>query len=384
MAQQDRYSNPRENGGRGEHGRQFEDQNWSEGRDSDQDDNPQWGRHQPRQGGAFEDRYAGRGGGESRGNEASQRGRWREQSYGSGRYENEDHLRAGGSYGGQYDTGDSGRYYSSNEGSGSRDWGRGEQRGYGGGRNQDPRQERGAGFGQGWQRGQNEYEQNVERNYGQGAGQQRYGSQTPGSGTSGRYGSDYATTGMELRGQWDRGFSDMSRGTSGGYGQSDSYGGRSGYSSSWSGGVNQPQRQSFRGRGPKGYQRSDERLKEIICERLMDDPNIDASEITVEVRNLEVTLEGTVDDRREKYEIEEFVERCGGVKDVKNQLRVRARGSESGDDRSSTSSSPNAAAPQAGSEANYGTSGRAGISGGTSSSAGSSTSSSTGSSGRSK
>jgi hypothetical protein len=87
------------------------------------------------------------------------------------------------------------------------------------------------------------------------------------------------------------------------------------------------QRQSFRGKGPKGYERSDERLKELICERLTDDDEIDASDITVDVRNGEVTLSGTVDDRRTKYLVEELVERCGGVKEIHNNLRL-SRGQE--------------------------------------------------------
>lgn len=78
---------------------------------------------------------------------------------------------------------------------------------------------------------------------------------------------------------------------------------------------------SFRGRGPKGYTRSDERLLESICERLTDDPRIDASDIEVEVKQQVVTLRGTVSDRRSKYAAEELVEDCG-ARDIDNQLRV--------------------------------------------------------------
>jgi hypothetical protein len=84
-----------------------------------------------------------------------------------------------------------------------------------------------------------------------------------------------------------------------------------------------------RGKGPKGYTRSDDRLKEVICEKLTDDPMIDASEISIEVTGQIVKLTGTVDDRSTKYEIEELVERCGGVKDIDNQLRVRSGSSQS-------------------------------------------------------
>ncbi len=79
----------------------------------------------------------------------------------------------------------------------------------------------------------------------------------------------------------------------------------------------------FRGRGPKGYERSDERLREIICERLTDEPSVDASDVSIEVKDKVVKLTGHVSDRRTKYEIEDLVEHCGGVKDIDNQIRVR-------------------------------------------------------------
>lgn len=79
----------------------------------------------------------------------------------------------------------------------------------------------------------------------------------------------------------------------------------------------------FRGRGPKGYERSDERLREIICERLTDEPSVDASDVSIDVKDKIVKLTGSVPDRRTKYEIEELVERCGGVKDMENHIRVR-------------------------------------------------------------
>jgi osmotically-inducible protein OsmY len=82
------------------------------------------------------------------------------------------------------------------------------------------------------------------------------------------------------------------------------------------------QPESYRGRGPKGYMRSDERLRETICERLTDDPRIDASEIEVDVQQQKVTLRGSVDDRSTKYAVEDLVE-SAGARDIENQLRVR-------------------------------------------------------------
>jgi hypothetical protein len=78
----------------------------------------------------------------------------------------------------------------------------------------------------------------------------------------------------------------------------------------------------FAGRGPKGYQRSDERIKEQLSDRLMDDDDIDASEITVDVKGGEVTLTGMVSSREEKRAAEEIAEQSPGVREVQNHLRV--------------------------------------------------------------
>ena len=81
----------------------------------------------------------------------------------------------------------------------------------------------------------------------------------------------------------------------------------------------------YRGRGPKDYRRTDERILEDISERLWDDDYIDASDVTVEVKDGEVTLRGNVDQRRVKHRIEDIADACGGVKDVHNEIRVQPR-----------------------------------------------------------
>lgn len=83
-----------------------------------------------------------------------------------------------------------------------------------------------------------------------------------------------------------------------------------------------PTRESFRGRGPKGYQRSDERIREEVCEILTHDHDVDASEIEVNVQGGVVTLSGSVNDRWAKRRAEDIVESVSGVKDVENQIRV--------------------------------------------------------------
>jgi hypothetical protein len=75
--------------------------------------------------------------------------------------------------------------------------------------------------------------------------------------------------------------------------------------------------------GPKGYQRSDERLREDISERLMEARYIDSSDVTVEVSGAKVVLEGTVPERRMKHAIEDLVDACPGVQDIENRIRIR-------------------------------------------------------------
>jgi hypothetical protein len=80
----------------------------------------------------------------------------------------------------------------------------------------------------------------------------------------------------------------------------------------------------FVGRGPKGYSRSDERIREDACEVLTQHPEIDASNLEVSVQAGEITLTGTVPDRSMKRMAEEAVEYLSGVRDVVNQIRVKA------------------------------------------------------------
>jgi hypothetical protein len=83
-----------------------------------------------------------------------------------------------------------------------------------------------------------------------------------------------------------------------------------------------PRREEFRGRSPKDYHRSDERIREDICDRLTDDPSIDPSDVTIKVEGGEVILSGFVATRDEKRRAEEEAERVSGVRDVINQIRV--------------------------------------------------------------
>jgi len=77
-----------------------------------------------------------------------------------------------------------------------------------------------------------------------------------------------------------------------------------------------------RGKGPRGYQRSKERIHEDICDRLTYDDRLDASEIDVKVEDNEVILTGTVTTREEKRRAEDLAESIAGVQNVQNRLRI--------------------------------------------------------------
>ena len=158
------------------------------------------------------------------------------------------------------------------------------------------------GYGQGMS-GQSSYGQG-QGSYGQGSyGQGAYGESAYGQGAYGQgglaterepstYGQQHNWAGV---GTWGPGA----------YGSS-SYG-----------------RTTYSGRGPKDYQRSDERIREDANDALTRDPEIDASDIQVSVSNGEITLKGEVEDRRGKRRAEDCVEQLPGVRDVHNELHAR-------------------------------------------------------------
>lgn len=77
----------------------------------------------------------------------------------------------------------------------------------------------------------------------------------------------------------------------------------------------------FRGKGPKGWKRSDERIKEDVNEALFKSYAVDATDIEVDVQDGVVYLRGNVHARGDKREAEDCVEHIPGVVDVQNQLR---------------------------------------------------------------
>jgi len=85
------------------------------------------------------------------------------------------------------------------------------------------------------------------------------------------------------------------------------------------------QRGQHYGKGPKGYSRSDDRIKEDLSDRMMTHPDLDASDIDMDINQGEVTLRGSVDSRQSRRLAEDLCEDCHGVRQVNNQLRVNDR-----------------------------------------------------------
>jgi BON domain len=90
--------------------------------------------------------------------------------------------------------------------------------------------------------------------------------------------------------------------------------------------ANRPTPGPYSGIGPRNYRRSDERIREDVCERLTEHGQIDASDIEVTVSDGEVTLGGSVADRGQKRLAEDMADDVAGVRDVHNRLQVRRPG----------------------------------------------------------
>jgi hypothetical protein len=88
------------------------------------------------------------------------------------------------------------------------------------------------------------------------------------------------------------------------------------------GGGYGPEYYGGRPRGPKGYKRADERIREDICELLTRRHDLDVGDVTVDVEDGHVVLEGTVSERRMKHAIEDIAAATLGVVDVDNWISV--------------------------------------------------------------
>ena len=88
-----------------------------------------------------------------------------------------------------------------------------------------------------------------------------------------------------------------------------------------------PERREEQGRrqtnsGPRSRRKPDESLRQEISEILIADPELEATDIEVEVEGGAVTLRGVVVDSDARLLAEELVESLTGVREVHNRLRV--------------------------------------------------------------
>src|SRR5215471_4541341 len=87
--------------------------------------------------------------------------------------------------------------------------------------------------------------------------------------------------------------------------------------------TTRPPHGPYRGRGPRGYVRSPARIHEDLCDRLTENPFIDASDIDVTVTGTEVTLSGAVQDTIAMHQVQAIAEEVAGVSHVHNRLQLR-------------------------------------------------------------
>jgi osmotically-inducible protein OsmY len=83
-------------------------------------------------------------------------------------------------------------------------------------------------------------------------------------------------------------------------------------------------RGKHRGRGPKGYRRTDERIAEDVNDRLTESGDVDATDVDVLVSGGSVILRGRVETRTERHTAEWIAESVPGVREVRNELKVAA------------------------------------------------------------
>ena len=72
--------------------------------------------------------------------------------------------------------------------------------------------------------------------------------------------------------------------------------------------------------------RSPARIYEDLCDRLTDNPFVDASDIEVGIAGTEVTLNGTVNDPIALRQAQAIAEEVAGVSHVHNRLQLRTVG----------------------------------------------------------
>lgn len=162
------------------------------------------------------------------------------------------------------------------------------------------------------------------RNYGRGEDNERGWNENYRRGyPRNRYGGDMRNYGNANQGGFDRGWWDKAKDeVASWFGDEDAERRRD---------RDQRHAESHRGKGPKGYKRSTERIKEDISDLFSDDPYLDASDIEIDVTDDNIVLTGTVAHRQQKRRAEDLAESVSGVQNVENRIKVAGFQSTSGD-----------------------------------------------------
>jgi osmotically-inducible protein OsmY len=178
----------------------------------------------------------------------------------------------------------------------------------------------------------------------------------------------YGREGRDERDAWDRGRSWPGERGPGRVDRSDFLGhdrdtegprvdrGRATGSGEWAGSPRGP----YTGRGPRGYQRSDDRIREDVCERFSQHGMLDATDVDVTVVGGEVTLRGSVPSRWAKREAEDLTESVSGVRDVHNELRVSQPGAPTSGASHAVPNQPGSTTPPGAPQPGFGRAGHEG------------------------
>ena len=189
----------------------------------------------------------------------------------------------------------------------------------------------GSGYGEGFDRGGDSFSGSHERDYpsntGYWSGGQGYGWRNRGYEGGDWQGQGWRSgQGRDWQGQGWRGWhgqgQDWQGPTYGAYGQGQGPDWQRSMYGSFGQGQEWRRQGRFSGMGPEGYQRSDDRIREDINDRLTEHGEIDATHVTVHVNNGEVTLTGDVDDRFMRRMAEDISDSVPGVRDVRNELKT--------------------------------------------------------------
>lgn len=180
-----------------------------------------------------------------------------------------------------------------------------------------------------------ESEQARSYHHGHDFGYRGYAEDTPGSGQRNNLSTRSGERGEGFRGDYDR---EYTRNNSRDHGWNDRGSGQNAYGARDGNQRGMQPRSEWIGKGPKGYTRSPERIREQVSE-LLSQGYLDASDIEVAVSGDTVTLSGTVADRQTKRLAEQIVESCSWVGDVENKLRIGGRDNLSSRDPRETGSS---------------------------------------------